>query len=165
MLFIRLSAWMSSSPVVVWISVTCWGDEYCPLQFTPHVSLSFFVMKGSWHLWLNFLLHLHNINSETHSWLEVILKWTGWLCQSFICNRVALVFTGGYCSLWRDMSPHWKWSASILSPHFFLIRWFVSLGNWSQPQPHRLWKFKPATYPSLCEIFLMNKILSGKNLP
>lgn len=112
-----------------------------------------------------FLLHLQNINSETRSWFKVILKWTGWLCHSSLCNLVALVFTGCYCALSGDMSPHWKWSASILSAHFSLIRCFVSLGNWRQLQPHCLWKIKLATHPLLCEKFLMNKILSGKTFP
>lgn len=53
-------------------------------------------------------------------------------------NLVASMFTGFCCSLTfpleREMSPHWKWSLSILSAHFFLIRWFVSLGNCIQLQ-------------------------------
>lgn len=65
--------------------------------------------------------------------------------------------------VWGDTPPNWKWSASILSAHSSLIAWFVSLSNWSQPQPHISWKFKPTTFPVLCEDFLMNKILAEKN--
>lgn len=135
-------------------------------SFHPSVIIIFyffFVLTGSWHLWWNY--SSFTIFTGRLEVGLVILKWTGWICHSFICNRVALVFTGCYCSLWRDMSPHWKWSALILWAHSFLIRWFVSLGNWSQPQSHCLWKFKSATYPFLCERILMNKILSGKTLP
>lgn len=119
--------------------------------YTPRVIIFFCVDRLTPVMEL-FLSHLHYIHRVRHAiGLKYILKWTGWLCRSFIFNLVALVFTGCYRSLRRDMSPHWKWSASILSAHFFLIRWFVSLGNWSQPQPRCLWKFKAATYPLLCE--------------
>lgn len=132
----------------------------CSLHPTCHYHF-FWALTGSWHQWWkpSFPPALWDWRSAQKSFWS----WTCRLCRGFIRHRVALVFTGYCCSLWRDMSPHWKWSASILSAHSFLIRWFVSLGNWSQPQPRSLWKFKPATYPVLCEQFLMNKIYTGKD--
>lgn len=117
------------------------NSVHCSLHPTCHYH--FFVLTGSQHLWWSFFLLVFSTIFAVR--LKVFHKWTGGPC-----NHVALVFTGCCCSLWGDMSPHWKWSASILSAHFFLIRWFVSLGNWSQPQLHCLWKFNPATYPFLC---------------
>lgn len=82
-----------------------------------------------------------------------VLKWT--ICHMFVVLHWCLHAVTG-------VSTHWKWSALILSPYFFLIRWFVSLGNRSQAQPHCLWKIKPTSYPFLCGNRLMNKILTGK---
>lgn len=34
--------YINSSSEVIWISVACCGDEYCPLHFSPHEPLGFF---------------------------------------------------------------------------------------------------------------------------
>lgn len=58
-----------------------------------------------------------------------------------VCSPVASLFTGCCCCLTRGVSPRWNQPASILSAHFFLIRWFVSLGvNRSQPPPQLFMK-------------------------
>lgn len=49
----------------------------------------------------------------------VLLRW---------CLQAFIIPSGEACH-------HWKQSALILSAHFFLISWFVSLGNWILLQP------------------------------
>lgn len=91
------------------------------------------------------LPHIEMLTATCH-WTKVSPTWTGYQCQVFVFrsvffsfpNLVASMFTGFCCSLTfpleREMSPHWKWSLSILSAHFFLNRWLVSLGNCIQLQ-------------------------------
>lgn len=147
---------MSRSFEVMWISVTCCADEFRSLQFTLNVSLSFFYADRSTPVMKPFFQH--TIHSESYSKLRVILNWTGFHMFAGLVHWCLQAVTAPG----RGMSPHGKRFVLILSPHFILIRRFVSLGNWSQPQTHSLWKFKPATHFLLCEKFFMNKILTVK---